>query len=735
MAIHVASEAEPSAFSLTNVELVVLPTAFTTVTTDPTVVYGGRKAVFGLIVANSGNAPVTAMGFAIDPEDLAKFTLDPPAVLVPPGGEQVIQIRAKGGRHWFGQARGRTFTFGVDAEDRIETIGTFIQRPRIGRGLISLLGLLTAAAIFALVLRSTFDQVIEDAEVPVDVLEEALGPDEAGGAFLPSRPGSLSGKLVTATTGAGLAGVQGELFRADDTSEPVATSVSNANGEFAFSNLGEGDYKLRLSGAGVDPVWYPDGRVADEGQPITVVLGESTTLGEPVAVGGLPVEVSGRVAADDPLDLSGATVSLIAVGQLDPDGEALVGDIPIAVDGSFRIPDVPSPGTYTIVLEKPGFATDRRTIDLAAGDDLSGLDLVLRSDIGIITGRVNDSTSPIGGATIVATTSTAEFTTVSLTDGDVGSFTLRNLPVPGQYTVTISAPGFAPETQTVTLDETDVDDELQARLIESIGSISGTVSLGGIVQEGLLVSISGPDVARTTPVASQGAQAGTYRFGALPVPGTYTLTFTGADAVEQVRVIDIDPPLTAPDIPNVGVVLSPGITDLTGLVRDPAGNPVSQATVELTNGANTFTYLSADEPAGQFRFVDIPAGVYTLTASRVGTDPEVRLVNISPGEPLPDQVLDLKARASLVGQIRGIPAGSTVTVKLFEPTQFPRGTTVATTQTTGTYRFDSLDAPKAFVVAVFAGPDTADPLVSVVVETSLSTEETVPTLSIGAVPQ
>lgn len=97
VAIHVASEAEPSAFSLTNVELVVLPTAFTTVTTDPTVVYGGRKAVFGLIVANSGNAPVTAMGFAIDPEDLAKFTLDPPAVLVPPGGEQVIQIRAKGG--------------------------------------------------------------------------------------------------------------------------------------------------------------------------------------------------------------------------------------------------------------------------------------------------------------------------------------------------------------------------------------------------------------------------------------------------------------------------------------------------------------------------------------------------------------------------------------------------------------------------------------------------------------
>src|SRR5690606_21237298 len=144
---------------------------------------------------------------------------------------------------------------------------------------------------------------------------------------------------------------------------------------------------------------------------------------------------------------------------------------------------------------------------------------------------------------------------------------------------------------------------------------------------------------------------------------------------------------------------------VAGIVRDPDRSPAAQATVTLSDGTNTRTVLSADEPAGRFEFSNVAPGSYTLTASRTGAEPVTVLVNVTATTPTP--LLDLQPgpQASITGRVTGFdPTRQTAVVKLFEPALFPNNPlTTVTTDATGRYTFFSLDAPTNYVVAVFAG--------------------------------
>lgn len=745
ISVNVVSDDDPTSFNLSNIELVVSPRAEMSIELDPTMVTGGKSATFGIVVSNDGNAVAQANGFAVDPEELAEFTFDPPSVVVPPGRNQVIRVTAQGGRSWFGQIRARTFTFGIRSdlvgssaglseEVVVETVGTFLQRPRIGRWMMSLMGLLTAAAVFAAVLSRTFDSVVDEAAVTDELIDAALSNDEAGGAVIPTDPGTLTGTIGAATGGGGLAGVQAELFVPGDLTTPVASGVTDEAGSFSLSNLAAGTYKLKLSGAGLEPLWYPAGQVASEGQDIVIGKGESSPL-EPVAVGGLPVEVGGSIEAEDPADLSGVMITLVAESGLAVDGDALVASVAVSPDGTFTLEDVPSPGVYELLVEKPGFATERRTVVVEPGEGLGDLELSLQPGNGIVAGSVTDERGqPLGGVTISATDQVTTVETVSLTEGAVGTFRVRNLPTPAQYTVTISRPGYISETRTVALSEGQLVGNFNAQLVPAIGEINGRATIDGVPEQGLSVTLTGGDVVRTTAVVSQGPAAGSFGFNQLPAPGTYTLTFSGANVIPQVRVIDINPFSGSPIVSGVDVSLSPERTVVRGTVSGVGGDPEPQATVILSDGTNVYTFLTADEPAGEFEFSDVSPGAYTLTASRSGTDPVVRLVNVSPTAGAPIQNLQLGRQASLNGRVDGFDSTArSVTLRLFLPEQFPNGDSLDVTQTdaTGAYTFLSLDAPTTYVVAVYVNENAADPLDSVAIETQPSDPKTVPAFTVS----
>ncbi len=740
LAVNVVSADDPGSFTLSEVELSIKPLTVTKVALDPVMITGGRSATFGVVVSNLGNSVVDATGFAVDPEDLAEFVFDPPTVSVAPGRDQIIQVTAQGGRNWFGQSRARTFTMGVDAERRVESVATFIQRPRISRWLISLLGLLTAAAVFAAVLSRTFDSVVDEASTDDALIEAALEDGGAAGAIVPSNPGTMQGVLQSATTGEGLSGVQAELFAASDPLQPVATGSTSGDGAFSFAALNEGEYLLRLSGAGIVPIWYPNAEVAADGAVISVELGEETVL-DPIVIGGIPVEVAGSIG--DPaggtgadagaVDFSTMTVTLVVAGQTDPTVDAVVAEVDVSADGSFVLPDVPSPGDYQLIVEQPGKAPATRQVVLQPGEGLSDIDVSLQPGNGTITGTITGPSGPQGGVTITASAGTFAAETVTLTEGNVGTFTLRDLPTPAQYTVTIERDGFTTEARTVALDGSGASGSVTATLVAAEGSISGVATVDGEVQRGLEVTISGGDVDRTKPVVSQGTSAGAYLFESLPAPATYTLTFTGPDLIPQVRIVDLDPRAGTQVATGINVSLSRETTVVRGIVRGPNEQPAPRATVTLSDGANTFTFPSADEPAGEFEFGSVPPGSYTLTASRIGTEPAVVIVSISATDGAQFVDVTLGSQAGFSGTVvdaSGEPLTTPRTVRIFEPNRFPSAGELATTTTDGqgNYTFAGLEAPESYVIAVYESAVAADPIDSVVVRTVPSETTVVPDL-------
>ncbi|MFT4658255.1 MAG: hypothetical protein ACJAXA_000766 [Candidatus Aldehydirespiratoraceae bacterium] len=739
LAVNVVSQDDPGSFTLSEVELSIRPMTVTTVALDPVMVTGGKGATFGIVVSNLGNAVVHATAFAIDPEDLSEFTFEPTSVFVAPGRDQVIQATARGGRAWFGQAKARTFTMGVDAEQRVETIATFIQRPRIGRWLISLLGLLTAAAVFAAVLSRTFDNIIDEAKVDDALIDDALNDGGAGGAIIPINPGGVVGSLISATTGNGLGGVQAELFDADDIIEPVAAGATSDDGNFSFVTLNEGEYKLRLSGAGIDTIWYPGAAAAADAGTIEVVLGESTEL-DPVVLGGIPVEVAGSIDVDNPTDV---IVSLVVPGQVGGTSDAVVAEVQVSADGSFVFPDVPSPGVYQLVIEQPGVGLTTRDVVVQPGEDIGDIDVSLLPGKGAISGLINGPQGLLGGVTVTATSGTTVVDTVTLTVGDVGSFDLRNLPTPAQYTVTLERDGFTTEARTVALDETSNEGTVTATLVAATGEIRGNAVVEGLVERGLTVTISGGDVNRIKPIVSQGFNAGGYVFDALPAPGTYTLTFGGADVIPQVRIVDLDPRTGTALVTGINVSLSRETTVVQGRVfeRDISGDlrPVPRATVTLSDGATVFTFPTAHEPAGAFEFGAVPPGSYTLSGSRIGTESAVIIVAVSPTQALEPFDLVLGAQASVVGRVVdlvGSPVTTPKVVRIFDPNRFPNAGALAevTTDNLGEYVFSGLGAPESFVIAVYDSASSADPIDSVVVRTIPSREFPVPDLLGGTPP-
>ena len=734
LAVNVVSEDDPTSFTLSEVALSIKPLAETSIELDPTMITGGGKATFGIVIANSGNAAIRAVGFAIDPEDLAEFTFEPPDVLVSPGREQVIEVTATGGRAWFGQARARSFTVGVDAEKRVEALATFIQRPRISRWLVSLLGLLTAAAIFALVLSRSFNSVVDDVTTDQALIEAALADAEGNGAVVPTDPSTVTGVIISVTTGTGIPGVQTELFAENDPANAVATASTGADGTFSFPKLSDGEYLLRFSGVGIEPVWYDAASDVTDATTISVAPDSDVPL-DPIIVGGIPVDVTGKIDVTEGTDVADVKITLLAPGlsatgsgqdgsdQDGSDGGPVIVEADVAADGSFVLPDVPSPGTYQLVVEQPGAGPTTRDVVLAPGEEVDDIEVEVAAGSGVITGEVRDSNGPLEGATITATDGAVEIQTVSLTEGDErGTFTLRNLPTPAQYTVTIEREGYTPETQTAAFDTERSTFRLSAVLVPSTGTVSGRATVDGNVERGLEVTVSGGDVNETKPVVSQGSGAGTYQFADLPVPATYTLTFTGPDVIPQVRVVDLDPTTGSGAVSGIDVSMSKETTVVGGVVSGPDGQPVAGAQVTLGDGSTEFTFPTADEPAGQFEFAAVPPGSYTLTASRSGTEPAVILVTVAASEPPSFFDISLGRQAALTGRVIDPSTGSGVPgriVRIFTPAQFPNPPAVAetTTDAQGGYRFDNLGAPEPFLVAVYLSLTTADPIDSVLART------------------
>ncbi len=119
--------------------------------------------------------------------------------------------------------------------------------------------------------------------------------------------------------------------------------------------------------------------------------------------------------------------------------------------GEFIVIGLETPRTYVLTFTLEGFSSQTSALDLLAGENRTGVVATLVGGRGTASGTVRDPAGdPIGGASVVVAGNEFEATTSSLTTGGsaggIGSYRVSDIPVPGSYTITVSAPGFMSET-------------------------------------------------------------------------------------------------------------------------------------------------------------------------------------------------------------------------------------------------------------------------------------------------
>jgi hypothetical protein len=311
--------------------------------------------------------------------------------------------------------------------------------------------------------------------------------------------------------------------------------------------------------------------------------------------------------------------------------------------GAYTLRDLPTPGTYTLVITHPGHTTTTLSVNLAAGGTRTGVDTTLVEGGGSISGRVEEAgVGPAGGVRVRATDGERVVETVTASVGDVGAYLLAGLAVPGTYTLSFERDDLAPQTRAVTLDR------LTRRIVtgEDVSMTTATGTISGIVRDTLgdpvgnaNVTLTGNGITLRTVSATD--PAGQYRLTRVP-PGTYSITFARGNAGPTALLATV-----AADQDVVLDAVLAARASIEGLVLEDDGidPPVPLA------GAVVRVYRQEDYPGGPavrttttgadgtYRVTGLEApAIYVLEFGRPG-DPPVTSLQI-PVEPGGEELVD-----------------------------------------------------------------------------------------------
>jgi hypothetical protein len=753
IAVQVRELTPPHDSRIQEVDLTVPAAAALQMRVDPAVVTAAHRGTFSLLVENTGNTVVAGYPAGDDPTGKVRFRFRPDGVTLAPGEHALIDMEATARRHLLGSPVVRPLSLYLDPpaaerffdggdatppprdEQAAPATATLVQRAVLSRGPVALLGLLAAVTVFAIVLTSALSRLVNQSTADRDLaLQVAAAQSAAGG----GGSSSIAGTVRLLSKSIPQDNVTVSLFDAADTNTPITTTVTDAAGHYEIDNLAAGKYKLSYGGAGFVELWYPGATApADSG---TVNLKADTPLsGLDVSIGGVPATIKGTVVGTD---VSAATLYLETAGGRSgapvegvtapsvggavppPDnGDAVVQSEPVGSDGSFVLAGVPSPAQYDLVVTKAGYATTVQRIDVGAGETRSGVTLTLRQGDGLIAGTVTSADGPLSDVTVSATNGQSTATSVSLTG--TGAFTLRALPSPATLTVVAGKPGFATQTQTLRLAAGQKLTGVVITLSRSAGSLSGNVAVRtpGDPAGGVAVTVTDGTTTIATGTQSQpigATKVGDWRVDGLPIPGTYTVTFTRTDLESQTVAVTLDANgkvsegssgVTVTDSGFIKVIMVPATAKLYGTVSQRDADtgkqtPVGEVTVTVSSGTSSYTVVSASVPrskVGWYELDAIPAGTWTISANFGGTAPTSTIRTFAAGDTV-HLPLVLQPPASLTGTVLGTD-GRTArrgwVVQLYEAASYPD--VIAESTTTdgrGRFEFPAVDAPQVYVIVV-----------------------------------
>lgn len=765
IAVQVRELTPPESSTVAEIDLTVPSSKSLAMRVDPMTVTAGHTAAFSVIVENTGNTMVTGSPSGEDPESKVKFAFTPEQVSLAPGENALVDVRASARPALAGSPTVRLLSLYFDehnpddffapdagdgprshADEQPLANATFLQRPVLTRGAISMMGLLAAITVFAIVITLAMSRIVGQSTADRNLALQVAAARDSGGS---GGTSGVAGTVHLLTSGKPVPAVAVNVYQATNTSSPVATTATNAAGAYAIGNLAAGQYKISFRGAGFVQLWFPG--AATEADATTVALGPGQhRAGLNVTLGGVPASINGTVVG---ADVSSATLYLETIGSsaapvgqpaalptaptngaappAPPGTGAVIQTVPIGSDGKFSLANVPSPSVYDLVVSKTGYATSTQRINVGAGETRNGVQITLRLGDGLIAGTITSSSGPLGGVTVTATAGQSTADTVSLTVGQTGSFTLRGLPTPATFTIVASKTGFASQTVTLSLAAGQKLTGVVITLSSSAGTLAGRVSVGGQGSPGVSVTITDGQLTEQTVTQSTGT-VGQWSAGGLPVPGTYTITFARADLSSQTLSVSLDSggavtPGSQASIDANGLIqvaMQSNTQDVFGFVTQPgetgcnaSTHGLAEATVTLNSGASTFTTTTAGASSatcGEYWFGAVPPGTYTLTAAAgSGTSPSSSVITVVAGGKAQQDDVKLPAPASVTGRVvQGSTDGAPLcgwTVDLYLQAQYPTVIAASTTTCAGALPDDGTFSVKGIAAGTYVVEVRQDP--------------------------
>ncbi len=347
------------------------------------------------------------------------------------------------------------------------------------------------------------------------------------------KPASLQGTVdfgdvLTAAT----AKVSVASLSAAGATTAVGTATTDAKGAYVVSGLpAPGHYQVTITAPGYLPSTYT-----------VQIAGGQDRFAPAVLLSAGDSSISGVVTDQQThAPLGGVTVTTTEAGQTVTLGTPTIGSV-----GTYTLTGLRTPQTYVITFSKPGYAPYTTVQDLKAGQAAVTLPIALVGGTDIVQGRVvtagsGGGTVGVGGATVTVGGTAAPVTTTTVTAGPgvspsgVGAFQITGLPTPGTYTLTVTAPGMAPQTVPVTLTAEAAAASLTITLGDATGALTGSVSVPvGTSVAGVTVTVTNG----LNPTVTQTDSTGSFTVADLP-PGTYAVTASGTGLTQRTAIVTV----------------------------------------------------------------------------------------------------------------------------------------------------------------------------------------------------
>ncbi|WP_028596783.1 carboxypeptidase regulatory-like domain-containing protein [Paenibacillus assamensis] len=402
---------------------------------------------------------------------------------------------------------------------------------------------------------------------------------------LQSQPGFISGQIISIQNQLPISGAAVEIRLSDQNGTVVSTLYTDANGNFLSPGLLPATYTIAVTADG----FQIDGANV-------VVLPNATT---PITIGlnPDPGSVTGSVFDNQTNSpLAGALVKVV-----NANGFRLSVTVTDS-NGQFTFSSL-TPDQYTVTASTDNYQTN--TVGVVVQPGLTTPTAIgLLPQPGTITGFI---TPNVPNTIVKLYNSNHIFIAVVATD-EIGRYAFSNL-ASGNYEIAASAPDYAVSTAGAFV-TSNATTELNITLLPNPAQFSGTItSTDGtpIINAQLRALDSNENIlALGLPNIS-----GNYVITNLP-PGNHSVVISAPNFSTLVDGVALTP---GASLTNVNFVLTPNPGSISGNVRDRVtGEIISGASISIRTPDAQGVLLEATVTSifGNFTFVDLPAGSYSL---------------------------------------------------------------------------------------------------------------------------